>query len=235
MTFYLDSAERREIETAAQWSFIAGFTTNPLLMARTLKAEGKTPEAYPEKLRELGEVFASLLDSRPETPGRIESALDFMVQPLGETPEAIVEEASQLRRIFPRGLVLKIPFGAVGLAAAPLLKKENFRLAYTAVFSPLQALIAAQNQADFVIPFCHRSEQAGIDGVEMAARIAGLFQLRGIECPLLAASVKSQAEVLGLLEAGIGSLTLPYALYREILEHPLSRETLEQFSRALRA
>jgi len=233
MTFYLDSADPEEISRAQNWDFIAGFTTNPLLMAKTLRKLGKTPADYFSHLKLLAEILYAG-QNRPTHRQEAGSGQAFFVQPLADTPEGMVQEAGQIREIFPQHLILKIPFTPEGLTAAREIKNRNWPFAFTAVFSPLQAQIAAECRAEMVIPFCHRVGKLAVDGVKMIGEIVELFQARQIKSRLLAASLKSQPEVLGVLALGVEAVTLPFGLYREIFEHPLSLEATSLFTKALK-
>ena len=61
-------------------------------------------------------------------------------------------------------LYVKIPVGAEGLKAAMKLKGLGIGVTMTAVFTPAQALMAAEAGADFVAPYVNRLDNVAGGG-----------------------------------------------------------------------
>lgn len=212
MGFYLDSAERDEIQTALRLPFVAGVTTNPTLVARATgrKLDG---DGYLEFLR-------GLLDLGP---GRF----------FAQVPELPRDEmllfAERLHLLAPERLVLKVPCTPDGLELAATLARRGVAAAVTAVFALTQAVAAAETGAGWVAPYCHRySEQAG-DGIALVDGISSALARRGLATRVLVASIKSAGEVEQLLGIGAHDLTMPRAVLGELHRHPLTDDALARF------
>lgn len=101
--------------------------------------------------------------------------------------------------------------------------------AATAVFSPAQACLAAEAGARYVIPCVNRMTRYSGGGVSLVQEIAAVLSGSGRRVELLAASLRD-TEVLACLAAGADHVTLPLALIREMADHPLSAEAIEELA-----
>jgi transaldolase len=218
MGLYLDSAEIKEIKTGQDWGFLSGITTNPVLVSQAMKKAKLGRKDYPAFLKKLSTAIKGTT----------------FIQPIAEEEQALMEEAALLNSLFAQRLVLKIPFSPLGLKVTPALKKLGLKVAITAIFTPLQALLSAECRADLVIPFCSRIGKLGFDGVATVLEIMEIFRQREIHTEVLAASIKSQAEAAGLLNIGVRYLTLPFSIYEEIFAHPQSAELLTIFRQSFK-
>src|SRR5512137_2646004 len=129
MSLYLDSAILDEIKEAFSWGWVSGVTTNPSLL-------GKSEVKPEERLK----AIANLVDG------------EIFYQLMAETPEGMYLEAHRAREILGKKLVVKIPATSVGFRSCARLTPE-FSCAMTAVYSPAQALLAAESGARYVIVY----------------------------------------------------------------------------------
>ena len=124
--------------------------------------------------------------------------------------------------------MLKIPASLSGLRLVAALSGQ-IPCAVTAIFSAAQAYLACQAGARYVIPYVNRLTRLGGDGIALVRRIAAIL---GPDTELLAASLKSPAEVVDALAAGAHHVTVPWKLIEEMAEHRLSALAVEEFARA---
>ena len=137
-------------------------------------------------------------------------------------------EARRFHALAPSRIVLKIPASLSGLRLVASLSSE-IPCAVTAIFSAAQAYLACQAGARYVIPYVNRLTRLGGDGIALVRRIAAIL---GPDTELLAASLKSPAEVVDALAAGAHHVTVPWKLIEEMAGHRLSALAVEEFARA---
>ncbi len=206
MAVYVDSADLEEVREALSAGFVRGVTTNPALIART----GRKPE----------EIIAAISELWPE---------ELFYQPFSTGAEEAREELERMRDIAGPILVPKIPATWEGLKLLSELAGKGWKCALTAVYSPLQALLAKEAGAFYVIPYVNRATRQGIDGMELVAQISRALQ--GSKVQIIAASLKSVEEVLGVLSCGAHHVTVPWPLLKAMADHPLSLQAVEEFAR----
>jgi transaldolase len=103
------------------------------------------------------------------------------------------------------------------------------RVNVTLIFQPLQALLAAKAGAAFVSPFLGRLDDIGHEGIEIIPKIREIFDHYGFECLILAASLRHPLHVLQVALAGADCATIPYAVFKRLIHHPLTEEGLARF------
>ncbi|MDR0433730.1 MAG: fructose-6-phosphate aldolase [Gracilibacteraceae bacterium] len=207
MRFFLDSANVAEIREAWEGGLIAGVTTNPSLVA----GEGKD-------FHGLLKVIAGIVDG------------PISAEVLATTAESMIVEARVLARISPN-IVVKLPVTAEGLKAARTLATENPQVAtnVTLVFTPMQALLAARAGADYVSPFVGRLDDIGQDGLKLVDDICRIFALHDLSCRVIAASIRHPVHALKAALLGAHFATVPFAVLRQLLKHPLTDAGVERF------
>jgi transaldolase len=206
MEFFLDTASLDEIREAARWGIVTGVTTNPTLMAKERDAE------FSETIK----AIASLID------GPI-SAEVVSVKAAG-----MIEEARPISRWHPN-VVVKIPLIPEGLAAMKTLSSEGIRVNATLIFSANQALLAARAGAYIVSPFIGRLDDVSEDGMQVVRDTVEIFRNYGIATRVLAASIRHPRHVTEAAKAGAHIATVPLAVLKQIMWHPLTDSGLERF------
>ncbi|MDR1322406.1 MAG: fructose-6-phosphate aldolase [Gracilibacteraceae bacterium] len=207
MRFFLDSANVAEIEEAWEGGLIAGVTTNPSLVAK----EGKDFHA-------LLKVIAGIVDG------------PISAEVLDTTAEGMVIEARVLARVSPN-IVVKLPVTAEGLKAARTLSRDKPPIAtnVTLVFTPMQALLAARAGAAYVSPFVGRLDDIGQDGLQLVGDICRIFEQHEVDCRVIAASIRHPVHALQAALLGAHFATVPFAVLRQLLKHPLTDAGIERF------
>jgi transaldolase len=205
---YIDSGNLADLRICLPHPAIYGVTTNPTLLKRA-------------NVR-----WADL-------PTMLKSALDLgatMVQAQVGSMDAagMLSDARALLSHFNSGqLAIKIPATLEGFRAGGILASEGVPITYTAVYSIEQAHFAVQLGAHYAAPYLGRLLDAGEDGMGLIARMQK--RVEGSATRLLVASIRSKQAFVGLLELGVGSVTVPPALFVELFAHPATARAEQAF------
>lgn len=205
MKLFIDTANVDEIREIASWGVVEGVTTNPSLIAK--------------EARDFKEVI-----------GEISSLVDgpISAEVIATDHKGMVEEAVELAKIS-ENIIIKIPMTDEGLKATSELKNMGIRTNVTLIFSPLQALLAARAGASYVSPFVGRLDDIGTNGMELVETIGEIFMVHGIDSEIIAASIRSPKHVLEAARAGSDISTIPYKVFKQMLNHPLTDSGIEKF------
>jgi transaldolase len=202
---FLDTANIEEIREINRWGVLSGVTTNPTLVGK----EGLTPEqVWKDILAEVdGDV--SLETTEPEAP-------------------AMAEEGRRLAAMGDNAVV-KVPMTPAGLQAGSKLVDEGIRINVTLVFSPAQAVLAAEIGAYIVSPFLGRIDDAAADGMHALRQICQIYDVQGYDTQVLAASLRHPMHIVDSALAGADIATMPYEVFTKLVKHPLTEQGLEKF------
>jgi transaldolase len=125
--------------------------------------------------------------------------------------------------------VVKIPIDETGLEATSILSRDGIKLNMTLIFSANQALLAATAGATYVSPFVGRLDDAGQDGMEVVRESVEIFDRYHLPAQVLAASLRHPRHVIEAAKAGAPIATLPYAVLKAMVRHPLTDVGIERF------
>ena len=207
MRLFLDTASIEEIREANRWGVLKGVTTNPTLVARE---HGDPERVWKEILTEVeGDVSLEVTD--------LSSA------------STMVEQGRRLAGMGPNAVV-KVPMTPDGLEAGKRLMKSGIRINVTLVFSPAQAILAAEIGAYIVSPFLGRIDDSASDGMHALRQICEIYEVQGYETNVLAASLRHPMHVVDAALAGAHIATMPYEVFTKLVKHPLTDIGLEKFS-----
>ena len=206
MEFFLDTAFIEEIKQAQKQGLLDGVTTNPSLVA-------KTDKNHEELIKEICEC----LKDKPVS-----------AEVLAITEEEMYEEAKKLSEIHP-SVVVKIPLISEGLKAVKRLSREQIKTNVTLCFSPNQALMAAKAGADYISVFVGRLDDIGHKGCQVALDCHNILKDYNFPSKILGASIRHPKHVLDLSKGGIPVCTLPYKVFSQMIQHPLTDKGLEKF------
>jgi transaldolase len=202
---FLDTASIDEIREINRWGVLGGITTNPTLVGK----ERQDPDT----------VWKQILE---EVDGDVSL----------ETTEAeagpMVEQGVALAQMGPNAVV-KVPMTPAGLEAGKRLTDEGIRINVTLVFSPAQAILAAEIGAYIVSPFLGRIDDAASDGMYALRQITEIYEVQGYETKVLAASLRHPMHVVDAALAGADIATMPYDVFAKLVRHPLTDLGLERF------
>ncbi|MBI2880596.1 MAG: fructose-6-phosphate aldolase [Candidatus Tectomicrobia bacterium] len=205
MKFFLDTANIEEIREGVALGIIDGVTTNPTLIAR----EGKD---YRKALEEVCEI--------------VEGPVSAEV--LSEDFEGMLVEGRDLARLADN-IVVKVPMGAQGLKATRRFSEEGVPVNVTLCFSATQALMAAKAGASYISPFVGRLDDISQEGMRLVEDILAIYDNYGFETEVLVASIRHPVHVLQAALAGADVATMPFAVLKQLLQHPLTDKGLKKF------
>ncbi|WP_455378401.1 fructose-6-phosphate aldolase [Petrachloros mirabilis] len=205
MKFYLDTASVKEIKEAASLGLLDGVTTNPSLVAK----EGRI-------FREVLVEICNIVDG-PVSAEVVSIEADAMVQ-----------EGRELSRIH-KNIVVKVPLVPEGLKATKRLAAEGIKVNVTLCFSPTQALLAAKAGAWCVSPFIGRLDDISSDGMELIRQIVTIYKNYEFKTFVLVASVRHPQHVVDAALAGGHICTIPFAVFQQLVKHPLTDIGLKKF------
>jgi transaldolase len=203
MTLYLDSADLDEAREASSLGFVAGCTTNPALLARA----GHTRPL--EAIRQLADLFSGTV---------FYQVMESSAQGMAREAPPVLELGSNVG--------LKVPATLEGFKFAAEFSPRA-QIAITAVFSPSQAILAAEAGAHFALPYINRLTRFVGDGAGVVAEIGAA--LDGTPCALLVAGIKSPAEAVAARLAGADHLSLPLDVLKAMADNPLTTSALRDF------
>lgn len=205
MKLFIDTANIEEIKEVNEWGVISGVTTNPSLIAK----EGRD---FKEVIHEI----VSIVDG------------PVSAEVISTDKDGMVEEARELAKIHP-SIVIKIPMTKEGLKAVKVLSKEGIKTNVTLIFSANQALLAAKAGATYVSPFLGRLDDIGNEGMDIIYDIVEIFSIHGIDTEVIAASIRHPIHVLEAAKAGAHIATIPYKVFTQMVNHPLTDIGIERF------
>jgi transaldolase len=202
---FLDTASIEEIREINRWGVLGGVTTNPSLVAK----EADDP----------ARVWKEIL-SEVDGPISLETT-ELEVEPM-------YQQGVELAQMAPNAVV-KVPMTPNGLGVGKRLTDEGIKVNVTLVFSPAQAILAAEIGAYIVSPFLGRLDDVAADGMDVLRNICRIYEVQGYETNVLAASLRHPMHIVEAAEAGANIATMPFAVFKQLVKHPLTDIGLEKF------
>jgi transaldolase len=207
MELYVDSANITHIRHAASLGIISGVTTNPSLLAK------EDPNV---------DVKDRILEIHALVGGHLS------VEVIATDTEGMLREAHDILSWFPDA-VIKIPMIPAGLSAVNQLYKEEIPTNVTLVFSPTQAIAAANAGAAYVSVFMGRLDDIAIDSNAVLEEICEIWDVQGFESEIISASIRHPIHITQSAKAGADIATVPYNVLIQSLNHPLTDSGLQKF------
>ena len=207
MRLFLDTADIDEIREIHRWGVLSGVTTNPSLVAK----EGEDPDIVWK------EILATV-------PG------DISLETTETEADAMYEQGVGLAQMAPNAVV-KVPMTPNGMEAGKRLNADGIRINVTLVFSPAQAILAAELGAYIVSPFLGRLDDVGSDGMGMLRTICEIYAVQGYQTNVLAASMRHPMHIIDAGLAGADIATMPFDVFAKLVKHPLTDAGLERFAK----
>ncbi len=207
MDIYVDTANIEHIRHSAALGFIAGVTTNPSLLAK------EDPGVdIKERILEIHKLIGGHLS----------------VEVNSTDTAGMLKEAEEILSWFPEATI-KIPMIPEGLAATKELSRQNVPTNVTLIFSPLQAIAAANAGASYVSIFMGRLDDIGSSSADVLYDIGEIWEVQEYESLIIAASVRHPMHILEAAKAGADIATVPYKVIMQSLKHPLTDNGLAAF------
>ncbi len=206
MRFFVDTADVAEIADLAATGLVDGVTTNPSLVAKT------------------GRPFLEVLAEICRLVGGPVSAEVTATDQAG-----MLREADRLLAVADN-VCIKLPLTLEGLKACRALSARGVKVNVTLCFSPAQAILAAKAGAAFVSPFVGRLDDVAHEGMRLIADIVQIYRnYPSFRTEVLVASVRHPGHVVEAARLGAHVATLPPAVIRQLVRHPLTDKGLEAF------
>ena len=206
MKFFVDTADVAEIKELAATGLLDGVTTNPSLVAKAK--------------RDFKEIIAEICALLPGPVSAEVAAIDV---------DGMLKEGRALAKIA-KNVTVKVPLTFDGLKACRRLTDDGTMVNVTLCFSANQALLAAKAGATFISPFVGRLDDAGQDGMELVREIRTVYDnYPDLRTQILAASIRNVTHVKQAAMIGADVATVPPAILRALIHHPLTDKGLELF------
>ncbi|MHB1361331.1 MAG: fructose-6-phosphate aldolase [Thermoleophilia bacterium] len=205
MELFIDTANLDDIREIAHWGILSGATTNPTLLSRE---SGN----YDEIICEICDLVGGPVSA----------------EVMSEEAEGMVKEAERLAGLH-QNVVIKVPMLPEGLRAAKMMSKLEIKTNVTLVFSANQALLAARAGATYVSPFVGRLDDIGHDSNAILSEIVEVFSVNDFSTKVIAASIRHPLHVTQAALLGCDIATIPPAVFRKMVKHPLTDRGIESF------
>jgi transaldolase len=206
MKFFADTADIGEIRELSDMGLLDGVTTNPSLVA-------KTGRDFKDIIREICAI--------------VEGPVSAEVTAL--EADGMLVEGRRLAELAPN-VAVKVPMTWDGLKACRALSQAGTKVNVTLCFNANQALLAAKAGAAFISPFIGRLDDASEDGMEVIEEIRQIYDNYDFETEILAASIRSVNHVKFAALAGADVATVPPAVLKALVKHPLTDKGIELFT-----
>lgn len=207
MKFFLDTADLNDISELTSIGLVDGVTTNPSIIAKS-GADFKT------RIAEICAVVKGPVSA-----------------------EVVAQDYDQMRReadvlcAIADNVTIKVPMTFDGLKFCRVLVDQGRFVNVTLCFSVAQALLAASAGATFISPFVGRLDDIGHVGVDLVAEIRAVYdQDADIDTMILAASLRHVTHVVDAARAGADVATVPPAILRQMIAHPLTDKGIATFT-----
>ena len=209
MKFIIDDANLEKIKEIYEYYPVDGVTTNPSILAKS----GKNPYDVLKEIRTFIGKEASL-----------------HVQVVSKKAEDMVKEAVKIQEILGKETYIKVPTTVEGLKAMKILSSKGTKITATAIYTPMQAFLAAKAGADYAAPYVNRIDNLGANGIETTKAIHDIFRNNNLKTEVLAASFKNSQQVLELCRYGIGAATIGTDIIEGLLKNACVTSAVDVFT-----
>lgn len=214
MKLIIDDAHIDRIKRVYEYYPVDGVTTNPSILAKSKRSP------Y-EVLKEIREFIGE------------ESELH--VQVVSKDAEGMIKEAHRIVDVLGKNTFVKIPCVEEGFKAMKALKKEGRNITATAIYTPMQAFLAAKCGAFYAAPYINRIDNMGYNGIQVAKNIHNIFKNNNLSTEVLAASFKNSQQVLELCEYGIGASTVAPDVIEGLVKNQAITDAINDFTKDFEA
>ena len=177
MKFIIDDANIAKVKEIWDLYPCDGVTTNPSILAKS----GRNPYEVLSELREI-----------------VGKDGELHVQVVSKDAEGMIKEAGVIREKLGENTFVKIPTTPQGLKAMKTLAPQGVNITATAIYTPMQAFLAAKAGAKYTAPYINRIDNFGYNGVQVAMDIQDIFENNNLPCEVLAASFRTHSRYLNL-------------------------------------
>ena len=208
MKLFLDTADIEEIRTVNAWGVLDGVTTNPTLFG---KVKGMT---YDEVLQEICSINGGPVSA----------------EVVADDVEGMLTEGRHFAKLADN-IVVKVPMSQSGLEAMSRFRAEGIKTNCTLIFTANQGLLAAKAGASLLSPFVGRVDDINEDGMNVIRELSEIIRFFEYDSEVLTASVRHPRHVTEAALAGSHIATLPFKVFQQMVQHPLTEKGIVQFKR----
>ena len=206
MKFFADTADVEAIRDLNDLGLIDGVTTNPSLILKSGR-----------DITEVTKEICAIVD------GPVSAEVVSMDH------AGMMREADVLAKIADN-ICIKLPLTLDGLKTCRALTAQGLKTNVTLCFSANQALLAAKAGATYISPFIGRLDDINMDGCALIAEIRTIYDnYPDLKTQILAASIRTANHVSDVAKIGADVATMPPAVIKGLVNHPLTDKGLEQF------
>ena len=198
MKLLIDDADIARIKAIYHYYPVDGVTTNPSILAKC----GRPPY---EALRDIREFIGN--------------RAELHVQVVSTTAEEMIKEGRKIEQMLGNNTYVKIPSIPEGLRAMQILASEGYHITATAIYTPMQAYLAAKAGAEYAAPYVNRIDNLGNDGINTTKKIHDIFTRNEMHTQLLAAGFKNSQQVQELCEYGVRSVTVASDVIENLIKN----------------
>lgn len=209
MKLIIDDADVTAIKRLVEYYPVDGVTTNPSILA----ASGRAPF---EVLHEIRSIIG------PER--------ELHAQVVARDAAGMVADAHRIVEELGANTFPKVPSVPEGFKAMKELAAEGIHVTATAVYTPLQAFLAAKAGAAYAAPYVNRIDNMGFNGVAVAKQIHDIFRANDLPCEVLAASFKNSQQVLELALYGVGAVTAAASVIEDFAKNAAIDAAVDAFT-----
>ncbi|MDO5146304.1 MAG: transaldolase family protein [Eubacteriales bacterium] len=208
MKLIIDDAHIDLIKQVYEFYPVDGVTTNPSILAKS----GRPPYEVLKEIREF-----------------IGEDAELHVQAVSRDAEGMVKEGRRIVEELGKNTYVKIPSVPEGFKAMKALCAEGIPVTATAIYTPMQAFLAAKSGASYAAPYINRIDNMGYNGIQVAKNIHDIFRNNGLKTEVLAASFKNSQQLLELCEYGIGASTVAPDVIEGLVKNQAITSAVEDF------
>jgi len=209
MKLLIDDANIEKIKAIYSVYPVDGVTTNPSILAKS----GRMPF----------EVLSEIRDFIGDD--------ELHVQVVSDSAEGMIKEAEKITAALGKNTYIKIPVVPEGLKAMKTLAKEGYYIPATAIYTPMQAFLAAKAGAHYAAPYVNRIDNLGADGIASAKKMHDIFMNNNLPTKILAASFKNSQQVLELCAYGVGASTAAPDVIEGLIKNVAVESAVEAFTK----
>lgn len=208
MKLLIDDANVAKIKKIHEFYPVDGVTTNPSILAKS----GRNPYEVLKEIREF-----------------IGEEAELHAQVISLDAEGMIKEAEKMVSVLGKNTFIKIPTIPEGLKAMKILSERGFKITATAIYTPMQAYLAAKAGADYAAPYVNRIDNLGADGIASAKMIQNIYENNGFKTQILAASFKNSNQVQELCAYGVGASTVAPDVIENLIKNACVTSAVQDF------
>ncbi|WP_337860157.1 transaldolase family protein [Ferroplasma sp.] len=195
MKFFLDSADINEIKEISDYGFIDGVTTTPASIAKEVLKGSTTENVIAEIIKAVnGEVH---------------------IQVVSPDYDTVISQALKIHSLG-MNVIVKIPATPIGMKAMLKLYDKKIKCSASNVYNAMQAIMAAQNYAEYVSIGTGNIDGTDINGMDLACKVNETFKNSKFDSKLLITNIINAEHITKAGKMGAGAISVPYDIIKKM-------------------